>query len=67
MRTEFMQATLAGLWMPFIGAVGYAADMTSHVGWTALLILAVTPAVIMLRFWGAPARTMSETIQDGLR
>jgi hypothetical protein len=59
MRTEYMQAMLTGLWMPFIGAVGCAAGMTSHVGWTALLVLAVTPAVIMIRFWGAPTRTMS--------
>lgn len=59
MRAEFIQATLTGLWMPFVGAVGYAAGMTSHVGWTALVILAVTPAVIMIRFWGTPARTMS--------
>jgi hypothetical protein len=64
MRTEYMQAMLTGLWMPFMGALGVAAGMTSHVGWIALLLLAVTPAVIMIRFWGAPARTMSEAIQD---
>ena len=62
MRTENIQAILAGLWMPFIGALGYATGMTSHVGWIALLLLAVTPAVIMIRFWGAPIRRMSETI-----
>jgi hypothetical protein len=48
--------------MPFIGALGYAAGMTSHVGWIALLLLALTPAVIMIRFWGAPIRKMSETL-----
>lgn len=57
MRTEFMQATLTGLWMLFIAPLGYAAGVTTHVGWVALLLLAVTPAVIMIRFWGAPART----------
>jgi len=67
MRTEYMQAMLTGLWMLFIGALGVAAGMTSQVGWIALLLLAVTPAVIMIRFWGAPARTMSDTIQDVLR
>jgi len=59
MRGEYAQAVLTALWMPFIGAVGYAAGMTSHVGWIALLLLAVTPAVIMIRFWGAPTRAMS--------
>jgi hypothetical protein len=58
MRTEYMQAMLTGLWMLFIGALGSAAGMTSQVGWIALLLLALTPAVIMIRFWGAPARTM---------
>ena len=64
MRTEYMQAMLTGLWMLVMGALGVAAGMTSQVGWIALLLLAVTPMLIMIRFWGAPARTMSETIQD---
>ena len=67
MQTEYMQAMLTGVWILFIGALGYIAGITSLVGWTALLALALTPAVIMMRFWGAPARTMSETIQDVLR
>ena len=67
MQTEYMQAMLTGVWMLFIGALGYLAGITSLVGWTALLAVALTPAVIMMRFWGAPARTMSETIQDVLR
>ena len=58
MRTDYTPAILSWLWMPFIGGLGYAAGMTSHVGWIALLLLAVTPAVIMIRFWGAPARRM---------
>lgn len=62
-----MRAMLTGVWMLFIGALGYAAGITSLVGWTALLAVALTPAVIMMRFWSAPARTMSETIQDVLR
>jgi hypothetical protein len=67
MQTEYVQAMLTGVWMLFIGVLGYVAGITSLVGWTALLALALTPAVIMMRFWGAPARTMSETIQDVLR
>lgn len=68
MQIEYnMQAMLTGAWILFIGALGYAADITSLVGWTALLAVALTPAVIMTRFWGAPARTTSETIRDVLR
>ena len=67
MQTEYTQTMLTGAWMLFIGALGYIAGITSLVGWTALLALALTPALIIKRFWGAPARTMSETIQDALR
>lgn len=35
---------LTGVWMLFIGALGYVAGITSLVGWTALLALALTPA-----------------------
>jgi len=67
MQIGYMQAMLTGMWMLFIGALAYAAGITSLVGLTALLPVALTPAVIMTRFWGAPARTKSETIQDVLR
>ena len=67
MQIEYMQAMLTGVWMLFIGACGYAAGITSLAGLTALLAVALTPAVIMMRFGGAPARTMSETIQEVLR
>lgn len=67
MQTEYMRAMLTGGWILFLGALGYAAGITSLVGWTFLLAVALIPAVIMTRFWGAPARTMSETIRDVLR
>jgi hypothetical protein len=57
MQIEYTPAMLTGVWMLFIGALGYAAGFTSLVGLTALLLVALTPAVIMTRFWGAPART----------
>ena len=63
MRTEFMQVMLTVLWMLAIAPLGYAAGVTSHVGLIALLLLAVTPAIVMIRFWGAPAR-MSTVQQE---
>jgi hypothetical protein len=67
MQIEYMRAMLTGAWMLFIAALGYATGITSFVGLTALLAVALTPAVVTTRFWGAPARTISETIQDVLR
>lgn len=66
-QIEYTQSMLMGVWMLFIAALGYATGITSLVGLTALLAVALAPAAIMTRFWGAPARTMSETIQDVLR
>ena len=65
MQIEYMRAMLTR--MLFIAALGYATGITSLVGLTALLAVALTPAVITTRFWGAPARTMSETIKDVFR
>ena len=67
MQIEYMHAMLTGVWMLFIGALAYSAGITSLVGSTALLAVALTPTVFMTRFRGVPARTMSETIQDVLR
>jgi len=49
MQIGYTQAMLTGVWMLFIGALGYAAGFTSLVGLTALLLVALTPAVIMTR------------------
>ena len=62
-----MKATLAVVWMLCIGVIAYAAGMTSLGGWTVLVVLALAPAAVMMRFWRVPARTMSESIQDALR
>jgi hypothetical protein len=67
MQIGYMQAMLTGVWMLFIGALAYVAGITSLVGLTTLLPVALIPAVIMTRFWGAPDRAMSGTIQDVLR
>jgi hypothetical protein len=40
-QIEYMQAMLMGVWILFIGALGYAAGITSLVGWTALLAVAL--------------------------
>jgi hypothetical protein len=60
MQIEYTQAMLTGVWMLFIGALGYAAGFTSLVGLTALLLVALTPAVIMTRFWVHPLGRVGE-------
>jgi hypothetical protein len=66
MRTEFMQMIATVLWMLVVTPLGYAAGVTSHPGWIALVLLALTPAIIMIRFWGVPAR-IPATIRHEMR
>ena len=61
MQIEYMHAMLTGVWMLFIGALAYSAGITSLVGSTALLAVALTPTVFMTRFRGC---TRSDDVGD---
>ncbi len=67
MQMEYTKATLTALWVLSIGWLGYATGTTSVAGWMVLAALAVTPPMIVRRFWRVPAPTMSESIQEALR
>ena len=67
MQTEYMKAALALLWILAVGVAGYAFGTQSLAGWTALVAVALTPPLVIARFWGAPAKSTSQSIQDVLR
>jgi multisubunit Na+/H+ antiporter MnhG subunit len=67
MQTDHVKATLIGLWILTVGVLGYVVGSTSFVGWTVLAVIALTPPVVLMRLWSAPAPSMSETIRDVLR
>jgi len=67
MQTDQMKAGLVGAWLLASGVVAYVSDPASLAGWTVLAAVAVTPPVVMMRLWRAPAPSMSESIREVLR
>jgi hypothetical protein len=67
MRNDQVKAALIAVWILAVGVLGYVLGATSVVGWTVLAAMALTPPVVMMRFWSAPAQSMSESIREALR
>jgi hypothetical protein len=67
MQLNFLNAAVIGIWVLAVGAFGYMSGVTSFAAWTLLAVVSLVPVVLMVRFWSAPAPTMSETIQKALR
>lgn len=67
MHTDHVKPTLIGVWILTVGVLGYAVGATSFVAWTVLTAVALTPPVVLMRLWGAPSPSMSESIREVLR
>ena len=67
MQTDYMKAAVIAAWILAVGTLGFGFGVTSFAGWTALAVLSLVPPAVMLRLWGAPSPSMSETIRDVLR
>ena len=67
MQTDYVKATLMGVWILAVGVLGYVLGATFFVGWTVLAAMALTPPVIMMRLWCAPSQSMSESIREAIR
>ena len=57
---------LAILWIGIVAIVGYVAGAASFASWTILITLALAPPLVIMRFWGEPAPSLSQSIQDEL-
>jgi hypothetical protein len=67
MQLNFLNAAVMGTWVLAVGAFGYMSGTASFAGWALLAVVSLAPLVVMLRFWSAPAPTMSEAIRKVLR
>ena len=67
MHTDHVKAALIGAWILAIGVLGYVLGTTSLAGWTVLAVVAVIPPVVIMRLWGAPSQSMSESIREVIR
>lgn len=54
------------LWVGTVVMVGYAVGTASLAGWAVLATLALAPLLVMMRFWGVPAPSLSQSIQEAL-
>lgn len=64
MRFEYLKAAIVAAWIVGIGALAVFSNMTSIGGWILIAGLALLPPVVILRLWGPPAETISESIRD---
>ena len=67
MQPKYLKATIAVLWILAVCGAGLLRDITSPSTWAFLVGLAVLPPLVMMRYWKAPAQSMSESIQKALR
>ena len=67
MKPENMKASLVGVWLLAVAALGVFVRPTSIGGWIFLVSLALLPAVLTLRAWNQPKKTMSESIRESIR
>lgn len=63
MSFTYTKLLVAAGWMLTICVVGVATDAARASAWTILAGVCVLPPLFMLKFWQAPAQTMSERIQ----
>ena len=67
MRLKYMKAIIAAVWVLAVCAAGLAGHVTVSSSWTVLVLCAVVPPLIMVRYWKQPPQSMSESIHEVLR
>ena len=67
MPLKYIKATIALFWILAVCGAGLLGDLTSPSAWTILVGFALLPPLVMMRYWKAPAQSMSESIQKALR
>jgi hypothetical protein len=67
MDTAYVKTAVTALWMLGVCGLGLVANSDSLSAWLALAGVAVLPPLVLARFWGTPAATMSERIASGRR
>jgi hypothetical protein len=67
MQLGLKKAVLVTLWVLAICVAGFAVGATSIAAWIVLGSLALLPAVVVLRLWQDPPKSLSESINEGRR
>jgi hypothetical protein len=65
MQLKYKKLVAITIWLITIAVLGMSANLTSPSGRMVVVALGLLPALLILRFWNGPAKTMSERIQEG--
>ena len=65
MQLKYKKLVAITIWLVTIAVLGMSANLTSPAGRMVVVVLGLLPALLILRFWNGPAKTLSERIQEG--
>jgi len=65
MQLKYKKLVAITIWLVTIAVLGMSANLTSPSGRMVVVVLGLLPALLILRFWNGPAKTLSERIQEG--
>lgn len=61
-----MKTALSAVWVCALCAVAFYGHLTFS-AWALLVVFAVIPPLVVMRYWRAPVQTTSQSIQEVLR
>jgi hypothetical protein len=64
MQLKYKKLISIGIWLVTMAILGMSANLTSTSSRIVMAAVGLIPAILILRFWNGPAKTMSERIND---
>ena len=66
MQPKYLKATISAVWVGSLCAMALFGGLTFSAG-ALLLVFAVVPPWVVVRYWRTPVQTTSQSIQEVLR
>jgi hypothetical protein len=65
MQLKYKKLISITIWLVTIAILAMSANLTSPSSRMVVVALGLIPALLVLRFWNGPGKTMSERINEG--
>ena len=65
MQLKYSKLIAVTIWLVMIAVLGRSVYPTSPVNQILIVGVGLVPALLVLRFWNGPTKTMSERISEG--
>jgi hypothetical protein len=65
MQLKYKKLISITIWLVTIAILAMSANLTSPSSRMVVVAVGLIPAILILRFWNGPAKTMSEHINEG--